>query len=359
MTHKKTLLLTGGSGVLGQALIEELCVDFDIVCLSHRTPVEDRRVRTVPGSLAEPGLGLPAARLRALTDAVDVVVHSAALTSWRATRDRIFATNVEGTRHMLEFARLAGVPLFYVSTAFVARPPEADPHDPDVAGLVAYVQSKIAAEQLVRDAAADHVIMRPPVIIGDAGTGRIGTFQGIHQMVGSLLRNAVPLIPADPHSLIDVMPQDVVARAIARLVRTEVTGGEFWLTAGRAAPTVADLVDITVSVGEQLGHQVQRPRMIPAEAVDRLLIPLMQDVLPPSLRRRFGAFIQLMTLFQSERALPSSLPDIGLDVTMSRQHLQDAFRRSVEYWTVRTGLARGEQVATNGAVNEAVNEAVA
>jgi thioester reductase-like protein len=339
VTAKPTLLLTGGSGVLGQALIDELCGDYDVVCLSHRTPVEDPRVRKLPGALAEPDLGLGAARLRALAGSVDVVLHSAAVTSWRAPRERIIGTNVTGTERMLDFASLAGARFYYVSTAFVARPPAADPADPDVAGLVAYVQSKIAAEERVRAAGPGHVIVRPPVVIGDAGTGRIAKFQGIHQMFGALIQNAVPLIPADPGSLIDVMPQDVVARAIGRLIRARAIAGEYWLTAGKFAPTVSDLVDVTISVGEHLGHAVHRPRTIPAEAVDRLLIPLMEDVMPPALRRRFGAFLQLMTLFQSERPLPSSLPDIGLDLTMSHRALLAAFRRSVEYWSVRSGLA--------------------
>lgn len=342
MTLKPTLLLTGGSGVLGQAMIDELSADFDLVCLSHRTPVEDPRVRTITGALAEPDLGLTPARLEALIGSVDVVLHSAAVTSWRASREKIFETNVTGTRNMLDLARRAGARFYYVSTAFVARPPAADPADPDVAGLVAYVESKIAAEELVRFSGLGHVIVRPPVVIGDTDNGRTAKFQGIHQMFGALIQNAVPLIPADPGSLIDVMPQDVVARAIGRLIRDEVTEGEYWLTAGGAAPTVADLVDITVSIGERLGHEVHRPRMLPAEAVDRLLIPLMEDVLPPALRRRFGSFIQLMTLFQSERALPTSLPAIGLDVTMSHSALLAAFRRSVEYWAVHTGLATEE-----------------
>jgi nucleoside-diphosphate-sugar epimerase len=338
MTLKPTLLLTGGSGVLGQALIDELSTDFDLVCLSHRTPVEDPRVRTITGTLTEPG------RLRDLAGPVDVVLHSAAVTSWRADREKIFETNVTGTRHMLDLARSLGARFYYVSTAFVARPPTADADDRDVAGLVAYVHSKIAAEELVRSAGAGHVILRPPVVIGDTDTGRIAKFQGIHQMFGALVQNAVPLIPADPAALIDMLPQDVVARAIGRLVRTGITEGEYWLTAGAAAPTVADLVETTVSVGERLGHTVHRPRMLPAEAVDRLLIPLMEDVLPPPLRRRFGSFVQLMTLFQSEHALPSSLPAIGLDVTMSHRGLLAAFRRSVEYWAVRTGLATDEHV---------------
>lgn len=350
VTTRPTLLLTGGSGVLGQAMIDELSAGFDLVCLSHRTPVKDPRVATITGALTEPGLGLDRERLRALAGSVDVVLHSAAVTSWRSSRETIFETNVNGTRNMLDLARLAGARFYYVSTAFVARPPAADQDDPDVAGLVAYVQSKMDAEELVRVSGSGHVIVRPPVVIGDSGTGRIAKFQGIHQMFGALIQNAVPLIPAEPGSLIDVMPQDVVARAIGRLVGEEVTEGEYWLTAGGAAPTVEDLVDITVSVGEHLGHTVHRPRMLPAEAVDRLLIPLMEDVLPPALRRRFGSFIQLMTLFQSERALPTSLPAIGLDVTMSHRVLLAAFRRSVEYWAVRTGLATEEHFESSEAV---------
>jgi hypothetical protein len=203
---------------------------------------------------------------------------------------------------------------------------------------------------VVRDSGQPHVIVRPPVIIGDSETGQIAKFQGIHQMFGSVIQNLIPLIPADPGSLIDMMPQDVVARAIGRLIRAKVTGGEYWLTAGADAPPVADLLDITVSVGSHLGRPVRPPRMIPAEAVDRLLIPLMQDVMPPNLRRRFGTFIQLMTLFQSEQPLPSSLPAIGLDLRMSRRSLLAAFRRSVEYWSVRTGLATDEHFATSEAV---------
>lgn len=35
---RPTLLLTGAAGVLGQALIDELCDDYDLICLRHRAP---------------------------------------------------------------------------------------------------------------------------------------------------------------------------------------------------------------------------------------------------------------------------------------------------------------------------------
>ena len=81
---------------------------------------------------------------------MDVVLHSAAETNWRGSRETIVRTNVTGTRNMLDLATRAGAPLYYVSTAFVARTPAADrptgasPAPPPTSA------SKIGAEQMVR-----------------------------------------------------------------------------------------------------------------------------------------------------------------------------------------------------------------
>ena len=54
---RRTVLLTGGSGVVGRALLHRLR-DFDVVCLVHRSPVCEQSVTTVPGDIAEPMFGL-------------------------------------------------------------------------------------------------------------------------------------------------------------------------------------------------------------------------------------------------------------------------------------------------------------
>ncbi|GLW10126.1 hypothetical protein Misp01_52550 [Microtetraspora sp. NBRC 13810] len=105
-----TLLLTGGSGVMGQALIDELAGDFDLVCLRHRKPLNDQRVTEVVGDLGRDDLGLAPDQVAELGRRVDLIVHSAAATGWQAKRAAIFATNLGGTRRMLAFAARAAVP---------------------------------------------------------------------------------------------------------------------------------------------------------------------------------------------------------------------------------------------------------
>ncbi|KAA2250946.1 NAD-dependent epimerase/dehydratase family protein [Solihabitans fulvus] len=336
----QTILLTGASGVMGRALVDDLAPDFDLVCLRHRTALDDPRVRELPGKLAESGLGLGTAELRDLAAEVDLVVHCGAATNWRSSRESIFATNLGGTRNMLEFAEAAGAPLYYVSTAFVARPPEhdedADPKAPG--GPAAYIASKVAAEQAVRDSGVPAAIVRPSVLIGDSVDGHILAFQGLHKLSGMIIKNAVPILPALAESLIDFIPQDVAARALGALVRDGVTHGEYWLTAGAASVTLGEMVDVCQELAERSGKPVHRPRMIPTEAVNRLLMPLLDEIIPPRQRVRFEQFIQLMLLFQNEAVLPTTMEEIRPGLSIDHGPLFESYRVSMEYWCERNGV---------------------
>src|SRR5437016_3411992 len=110
----RTLFLTGASGVVGRALIDELAADYDLGCLRHRSPLHDPRVREVSGNLNEPDLGLDPAEAERLVGRVDAVLHCGASTGWRASRVELFAANVEGTRHTLDFARRVGATFYHM-----------------------------------------------------------------------------------------------------------------------------------------------------------------------------------------------------------------------------------------------------
>src|SRR6185369_4596392 len=83
------------------------------------------RLRPVPGDVSAPRMGMPAARYASLSHEVDVVFHGAAQISWLEPYRTLFASNVEGTRRILQFAAEGSVaPVHYISSlgAALIRP---------------------------------------------------------------------------------------------------------------------------------------------------------------------------------------------------------------------------------------------
>ncbi|GAB2656549.1 SDR family oxidoreductase [Prescottella soli] len=326
---KRTLLLTGGSGVIGRAMLDAMAEDFDIVCLRGRRPIDDPRVGEFAGDFSHPTLGLPAAEYAGLVDRVDVVLHGAAVTKWSVDPEQLRAVNVQGPAAMLRVAADAGAPLYYLSTAFVARQA---PSDERFAGLAAYLESKTEAEELVRAGTVPAVIVRPSVVTGDSRDGRMAAFQGLHRMLGSAIRGDLPVVPGEIGSLVDTVPLDIVVDAVGKLIRERVTQGEYWLTAGDQALTFTDIAEVCEDVSRLAWIGATRPRFMPFESVDRLLMPLLDDLISDGRRQMFTDFLESVWVFQSSDAMPSDLDRLGFGSRASRAALIEALRRSLIYW---------------------------
>jgi uncharacterized protein YbjT (DUF2867 family) len=132
------ILVTGGSGVLGSQVVERLGArGQEPIILSRRAPTSPGWVR---GDVAT-AEGLPEA-----LSGVDVVVHAA---SAAAEFTKIKATDVEGTRRLVDAARAAGVKhLVYISIVGVDRVP------------YYYYKAKGAAEETIKDGRVPWTIMR-------------------------------------------------------------------------------------------------------------------------------------------------------------------------------------------------------
>ena len=346
----RTLLLTGASGVVGQALLEKLR-GHSVICLVRRTPVAGPHVESLPGDIARPYLGLDRAAFGDLARRIDGIVHAAAITDFAQPAAAIHQANVDGVRHVLELSAAARVPLYHISTAFVH--PSVQGYGEQ--GAQAYQQSKRAAEELVRRSGLPATIIRPSIVIGDSETGTIASFQGLHLIASLLLKGLLPALPLTPRSRLDVVPQDLVAGVIADLIERGHSGGECWVTAGERAPTVRELMDLLVQQAQRLaGRPIATPRLIGRATFERLL---RSPSLPGRARRlrRLAAQALDLCMYCIDGTLPSSLPELERRNGPLLPPIELTVQSNLTYWAgVTGGLGRRERdVRQAGIVSQA------
>ena len=240
------------------------------------------RVVALPMDLESRTLGLGGRRSDWLAERVDDVIHCAASVAFAAPIAEQRATNVQGTRRMLELAqdcaRRGGLRRFsYVSTAYVAGDHTGTFAEEDLEVgqrfRNTYERSKFEAEQLVRSRAHDLPIdiFRPSVVVGERTSGWTNSFNVVYWPVRAFRLGTYSALPARRASPIDVVPSDYVADAIVALAeRPEESGATHHLTAGEDAPAVGTLLDIAA---ERLSART--PKVIPPWPYRKLVHPIL------------------------------------------------------------------------------------
>jgi nucleoside-diphosphate-sugar epimerase len=174
-------LVTGASGFIGGHLAERLLAEgYRVRCLVRASSDASR--------LARMGVEIDVGDITSratLTDAVRgcrYVLHCAALVSDWATTEEITATNVRGTRNLLEACADAGVErvIHFSTTDVYGHPGGAAVAESHTAARFRnwYAQSKLDAEGEVRRAEAEGalaaVILRPATVYGPGSKDVIG-----------------------------------------------------------------------------------------------------------------------------------------------------------------------------------------
>ena len=277
-----TVLLTGATGFLGSFLLEALLrlTDYQVVVLVRagnaeharmrtesaleRTALMDaalregfaQRVRTLPGDLTEPRLGLTPEGWAALSEELSAIYHCGAEVDYVKPYEQLRGPNVSSTVDIVRLAA-AGRPkaLHYVSTTFmfgfVAREVclESDAND-EMAGLnFGYAQSKWVAEQLVLGAAARGLttqVYRPSLVTAS----RHGKYVGgdlMSRILSYMIRHGLTVDSANQLSFV---PVDICANNIVALSLLD-----------GAAPPVVNITadsyytfqDVCASIGRRSG----------------------------------------------------------------------------------------------------------
>jgi nucleoside-diphosphate-sugar epimerase len=305
MARQGTVLVTGGTGVLGAPLVARLAGD-STVCLTHESR-PDCAARTVTGDLLEPRLGLAPGEYGALAREVEVVAHLAALTRFDTSRAEYFALNLEGTRRVLEFVADANARLLHVSTAFVdaeRRPPSGflDPGG--------YVESKLQSEEAVRTSGLDWHVVRPSVVVGSPGDAAPRR-QGFHFFVEALINEQMPFLPTDEGTRMDFVAAELVAEVLELMIAAPPPGEVSFVTAGQDAWTVAEAVEVAMATFAEAGRRVAAPRLVPREMIERLLKPAFYDDMPRRYVRRFEQMDSIGTVLLTPRPFASTLDSLA------------------------------------------------
>lgn len=145
-----TIAITGGTGFVGQALIDRALTErFEVRALARKPQPLRPGVEWIMGDLDN------RRALARLVVKAEVVIHVAGVVNPAETSE-FERCNVAGTLAVIEAAIAAGVPRFVFVSSLSAREPE----------LSAYGASKLRAEKLVGASALDWTIIRPPAIYG-------------------------------------------------------------------------------------------------------------------------------------------------------------------------------------------------
>lgn len=322
----RTIFFTGFPGFLGSRLLPPVlqrAEDTHAVCLiqskfsdlAHRRvgeilslhPDLEGRLQLVTGDITQPDLGLDAATAGRVRGETVEIYHLAAVYDLSVPEEVGQKVNVDGTRHLLDFARACGESgepfrrFQYVSTCYVSgpHPGEFTESDLDVGQRFNnfYESTKYEAEVLVQERMKEGLpvtVYRPGIVVGDSRTGATQKFDGPYFIIRWILRQkgiaVVPVVGDPAKYRVNVVPRDFVIDAMVQLSGLEVSSGTVYQLADPAPLTVDEMMDeITRHVDRKVVRMklpkavakgmieyvpfVERIMQIPAASVDYFTHP--------------------------------------------------------------------------------------
>ena len=229
-----------------------------VVALTHAEPLiaGGPLVGVVAGDITRnENLGLAPADAEAVSSRVTAIVHAAANTRFDAPLPEARAANVDGTRHVLEFARRCPRldRIVALSTTHVAGRRTGtileDDLEHDAEFVNTYEATKYEAERELRAAMRDLpiAVARISTVTGDSCSGALGKKGAIHQAVRFMYASLAPMVPGREDSPVDFIALDHAVGAVAVLATGGFEAGATWhVCAGADTVPFGELLDLTM-----------------------------------------------------------------------------------------------------------------
>jgi dihydroflavonol-4-reductase len=284
-----TVLVTGATGFVGSAVARAALAEGFKVRVLARPATSRRNLDGLDVTVAEGDLG-DAASVAAAMAGVRYLLHVAAdYRLWARDPEEIVRNNREGTRAVMEAARAAGVEriVYTSSVATLGFPADGRPSDEDqplheAEAIGAYKRSKVIAERLVEQMAAEGlpvVIVNPSTPIGPRDikptpTGRI-IVEAARGKIPAFVDTGLNLVHVD-----DVAAGHLLALQRGRVGQRYILGGEdvslrgllteIALLTGRKPPTLnlprAPLFPLAL-VAEAIGQVTGKEPMLTRDSL--------------------------------------------------------------------------------------------
>jgi NAD(P)-dependent dehydrogenase (short-subunit alcohol dehydrogenase family) len=288
--------VTGATGFIGRNLVELLLEREGTIYvlvregskgrlaeLRNRWGVGEDRVVGIVGDLSQHRLGVSDTDLERLRGDVDHLFHLAAVYDMTADAESQRAANVQGTRHMVEFAEAAGAGRVHMVSSIAAAGlyegtwredmfEEAENLD-----VHPYFRTKHDSEAIVRDECTQPWrVYRPGIVVGNSETGEMDKVDGPYYFFKLIrrIRNAVPRwvpMPGLEGREINIVPVDFVVKAMDHIAHTEGLDGKAFSLTDPNPLTAGEVIDVFASVA----HAPQAAVHVPA-SVTSTLMPLLR-----------------------------------------------------------------------------------
>ena len=231
--------VTGATGFIGRRLVKTLLArrgavvhflvrpgsEGKLAALYDYWGVRKSRAVAVMGDLRQRKLGVAAAHIKALKGQVDHLYHLAAVYDLEADAQSQIAVNVDGTRHMVEFARaILAEHVHHVSSIAAAGLYDGvfcEDMFEEAEGLDhPYFMTKHESEKIVRhECKQPWTVYRPAAVVGDSTTGEMDKIDGPYYFFKLIQRMRQILPPWMPSvglegGRINIVPVDFVVAAL-------------------------------------------------------------------------------------------------------------------------------------------------
>jgi len=255
------LLITGGAGYIGSALVSSLSIGNGIICLDHGRlfpkfrKMVGENVRLVEGDVTDNEL------LEQLMPGVDVVIHLAGgggNSRCMANPPEAVMTHVYGTHLLLQKALHYGIKHFiFASTisaysTFKARETPLT-EDMELQPDDLYGALKAAAEYEVRDSGVNYVILRLSNVYGH-GSGLHGIQPGgaINNFVRAAYDGAEVTIFGTGKQRIDYVHINDVCRCIDIILKDPTVKNEIFNVGSAELHSIAEIAEIVSDISKSV-----------------------------------------------------------------------------------------------------------